>query len=249
MEHDGHRERLRKRFRQEGLEGFAPHEVLELLLMYAIPRIDTNPLAHQLLDHFGSLHRVMEASPEELEQVPSIGPRAASLIALLLPVMKRYEQEKVLPRQKLDTYSQLTAYCRTLFLGVGTEQLYLLSLDAKMKLLAVTRISSGTPAEVSVNARLILQELIRRNAVGAVITHNHPSGSCQPSAEDLEMTMEIQQVLGSVGIRLYDHVIIGGNEDYSMFANRLIMGMEDADMPMAADRPQRKLQAKNGKKQ
>ena len=121
-EHAGHRERLRERYKREGLGGFAPHEVLELLLTYAIPRVDTNPLAHALIRRFGSLHAVMEASPAELEQVPGIGPGASTLITLLLPLLRMYEQEKLLPRKKLDTWTELTAYCRSLFLGVTEEQ-------------------------------------------------------------------------------------------------------------------------------
>ena len=247
MEHAGHRERLRERYRTEGLEGFAPHEVLELLLTYAIPRQDTNPIAHRLVDRFGSLHGVLEASPQELEQVDGVGPRASALLSMLLPVLRRYEQEKLLPRPRLNTYVELAPYCRSLFLGKTVEQLYLLCFDAKMNLLAAKRLASGTPSEVQVLPRQVAQEAIRHNAVGAVLAHNHPSGSVDPSDEDVEMTYRVQTALDSVGVRLYDHVIVSGGRDFSMFANRLIAGAPrpsappEAEMELAADRPQRQL--------
>ena len=254
MEHEGHRERLRKRYKREGLTGFAAHEVLELLLTYAIPRLDTNPIAHRLMDRFGSLHAVLEASPEELEQVQGVGPQASTLLTLLLPVMRMYEQEKLLPRPQLNTYAELAAYCRTLFLGAGNEKMYLLCLDAKLKLLATVLIANGTPTEVNVLPRMVVAELIRRNAVGAVITHNHPSGSAEPSAEDLELTFAIQSILRSVDIRLYDHVLIAGNQDFSFFANRLLEGEHgmdaaaEEDFARVADRPQRQLPARGRRK-
>lgn len=247
-EHDGHRERLRRRFEKDRLKNFSPHEILELLLTYALPRINVNPLAHQLLDHFGSLSAVLEASPAELCRIKGIGPRAATLVAMMLPLFQQYEWDKTMPRMQLDTYSQLAAYCRTLFLGASTEQFYVICLDAKLKVLATEMINSGTPLEVAVSPRLVVRELIRHNAMGAVITHNHPSGSPCPSQEDLDVTEEIRKALQSVDIRLYDHLIIADTEDFSFHRH----GCLETELPilfpaaenaqsLAADRPQRKL--------
>lgn len=218
-EHAGHRERLRARFQREGLSGFAPHEVLELLLTFAIPRVDTNPIAHALIKRFGSLQGVLEASREELEQVAGVGPNASALIAMMVPVMRMYQKDRQRPRKKLNTYAHLAEYCRTLFLGVNCEQFYLLCFDAHLRLAATVRIASGTPTEVSANPRLIMQELMRHNAVSAALTHNHPSGSAAPSAEDLELTMELRRLMNGVGIRLIDHVIIAGQDEYSILAS------------------------------
>ena len=251
MDHDGHRKRLRARYQREGLAGFAPHEVLELLLTFALPRIDTNGLAHRLVDHFGSLHGVMEASREELEQVDGIGENASTLVSMLLPLMRMYEQEKLLPRRKLSTHADLSAYCRTLYLGVGVEQFYLLCFDARLQLLATRLISDGSPVQVGITPRQIMQELLRCNAVGAVISHNHPSGSAVPSAEDVEVTREIESLLSSVGIRLYDHVLVAGSQTYSFFAHGWMKdARESTPFPqeaIAADRPQRTLPARTEK--
>ena len=248
QDHEGHRERLRRRFEQEGLSGFAPHEALELLLTYAIPRVDTNGLAHALIKRFGSLGAVLEAPKADLTQVKGIGPRAADLLTLMVPLLRMYEQEKLQPRLNLGSYSSLTAYCRTLFLGVGVEQFYVLCLDAKLNLLSASRLFQGTPSEVSVQPRMVVQELIRNNAMGAVLCHNHPSGSPVPSAEDVHITREIQHILESMGMRLYDHILISGQKDYSFFAHHLLDAggeasftpVRDADV-LAADRPLRAL--------
>ena len=246
MEHAGHRERLRRRFELEGLGGFAPHEALELLLTYAIPRIDTNGLAHALIRRFGSLSAVLEASKEDLTQVEGIGPRAADLLTLMVPLLRMYEQEKLRPLPNLGTYGRLTDYCRTLFLGVGVEQFYVLCLDAKLNLLSAARLSQGTPSEVSVQPRMVVQELIRRNAMGAVLCHNHPSGCVTPSSEDVRITREIQHILESMGMRLYDHIVISGRKDYSFSVHHLLDGgaaflpEREADA-LAADRPLRTL--------
>ncbi len=245
MDHAGHRERLRRRFDQEGLNGFAPHEVLELLLTYAIPRVDTNGLAHALIRRFGSLGGVLEASKAELTQVEGIGNRAATLITLMVPILRLYQQEKLKPRLCLGNYGDLAAYCRTLFLGAGVEQFYVLCLDAKLNLLSAVLLSQGTPSEVSVQPRMVVQELIRRNAMGAVICHNHPSGSVTPSYEDVRITQETQHILESMGMRLYDHIVISGNKDYSFNAHHLLdeanggaafLPVREPDA-LAADRP------------
>ena len=121
MDHAGHRERLRRRFGQEGLNGFAPHEALELLLTYALPRVDTNGLAHALIRRFGSLGAVLEASQADLTQVEGIGPRAAALITLMLPLFRMYQQEKLKPRLCLDNYGGLSAYSRKLLRDTGKK--------------------------------------------------------------------------------------------------------------------------------
>ena len=242
-EHEGHRERLRARFKKEGLDGFALHEALELLLTYAIPRVDTNPIAHALMKRFGSLHGVLEASCAELEQVKGIGPGAAVLISMMLPLFRMYQQEQLQPRRSLDTYSNLAAYCHSLFVGARSEQVYLLCFDAKLSLTATVLLASGTPTEVSANPRLVMQELMRHSAVSAVLTHNHPSLSPLPSSEDIELTMDLQELMRSVGVRLIDHIIIAGDKDYSILATQA-QAVRSGGTALAADRPQRKLPAR-----
>ena len=141
----------------------------------------------------------------------------------------------------------MTAYCRSLFLGATAEKFYLLSLDAQLKLKSTKLLFSGTPSEVPVNSRMIVQELIRQNATGAVITHNHPSGSSRPSQEDVRITQDLYSLLQGMGIRLYDHVVISHNDVYSFQRHSLLsdaekpVDMDETEPALAADRPQRRL--------
>ena len=245
MEHDGHRERLRKRFRQDRGHGFEPHELLELLLTYAIPRVNTNPQAHRLIQHFGSFHAVLEAQPEELEQVEGIGPQAATLLSLMLPLLRQYEKEKKAPLIQFKTLGDLLSYCHTLFIGENDEQFYLLCLDARLHLIAREHIAQGTPDQVNAAPRLIVQALMRHHAVGCVLVHNHPSGFCEPSSSDIDLTNHLKMLLDSLEIRLYDHLIIAGEAEYSFMQNDLIIPapislFDDEPVPaMAADKPAR----------
>lgn len=222
MDHTGHRERLRHRFKQSGLKGFSDHEVLELVLTYAIPRIDVNPLAHQLILAFGSLAAVLEASKEELMQIKGIGERAATLITLALPLMQRYEQSRLLPKQQFETFSALAAYCSTLFIGAQEEQFVLLCLDAKMQLTKQVLMNTGTADAVQITPRQVVREAIRCNAVSVAVCHNHPSGDPKPSLADMELTQGIRDALSMVGIKLVDHVVVGIYGAYSMLRNGLI---------------------------
>ena len=225
-EHEGHRDRLRSRFLKDGnMTGFAPHEALELLLTYAIPRKDVNPIAHRLMDHFGSFHAVLEARQEELTQVSEIGPGAAMLIRMLLPLFRLYENDRLAERKELTSYRAVRDYCASLFRGVTDERFYLISLDARLKIISTQVLSEGTVDEVAVYPRQVLSLLLRQNAQGAVLSHNHPGQSAEPSQADLEMTGLLEDVMQKVGIRLFDHVICGADGTYS-FAQHQLLGAE-----------------------
>ncbi len=215
-EHEGHRDRLRARFLKDGnMTGFAPHEALELLLTYAIPRKDVNPIAHSLLDHFGSFHAVLEARQEDLTAVRDIGPGAAMLIRLLLPVFRMYENDRLAERKTIASYREARDYCASLFKGVTDERFYLISLDARLRILSAQVLSEGTVDEVAVYPRQVLSLLLRQNAQGALLAHNHPGQSAAPSREDTEMTLLLRDVMDKVGIRLFDHVICGTDGTHS----------------------------------
>ncbi|MBQ4074649.1 MAG: DNA repair protein RadC [Clostridia bacterium] len=254
MEHDGHRERLRQRFISQGLEGFEPHEVLELMLTYAIPRVNTNPIAHRLLSHFGSFHRVLQAHPRELMQVEGIGSNAATLLSMLVPMFRRYQQDAMKNGQKLENYRDLSAYCATLFLGAADEHLYLLCFDAQLRLLATELIARGTPDEVKMIPRQIVQALLRYHATGAVICHNHPGFSLIPSQEDVDITSHVRLVLEGIGIRLYDHILVAGDQTFSFCQHGYLEEERPILFPleqeeMAAEKPLRKMPPRKRRKE
>ncbi len=216
--HDGHRKRLRERYLNAGPEAFQPHEMMELLLSYAIPRKDTNELAHRLLKEFRSLKAVLEAPVEQLAKVDGIGESAAILINMMLPLWRAYQSE-MLKAASAVTYTspqKMMEYCVKQLTGERDEVFLLLSFDSRLRLIAEDRLERGTPDQVSILPRKVLTTLINRSATGAVLVHNHPSGNLTPSQADLDVTERIRRVLESVDIRLLDHIITGYQESISL---------------------------------
>ncbi len=220
--HQGHRERLRQRFVRAGLSGFASHEVLELLLMYAIPRRDVNPLAHRLLQQFGSLHAVLQASPEDLQAVDGIGEQAAVLLTMIVPLFRAYRQSVADKPKQLDTKEDVESFCEALLLGERYEQLYVIGLDANRRVLACTHISQGDEGETAVYPRRVMAALLRCGAACAVLAHNHPQGSAQPSKADRDLTDAMGRMLRDVSVQLLDHIIVSPQEVFSFRQHNLL---------------------------
>lgn len=211
--HDGHRERKKAQFRQHGIDSFADHEVLELLLFYAIPRQDTNPIAHALIDRFGSLDRVLAAPMEELEKVPGVGSGAATLLKLVPQVTRRARISAAANEKILDTTERIGAFFLEQFVAQDQEVMYQLCLDAKGRMLSCRKVCEGDVAAVSLNLRRIVENALRYNAVLVALAHNHPSGLAIPSHEDKIATIQIRDALDTVNVRLVDHIIVA-DDDY-----------------------------------
>lgn len=222
--HDGHRSRLRERFRREGLDGFSPHEVLELLLCYGRARGDVNPLAHRLLDSFGSLKGVLEASPQQLMAVEGVGEETATLLALAVPLFRRYQACLLQEKKQLNGTHDAAAFCAALLAGKRSEQFYVVSLSAKNRVVGVRRIAEGTLDEVYAYPRLVVETALNHNAHGVVLCHNHPSGDCTPSAEDLRLTQRLHALLLQLDIRLLDHIVVGDGVTHSMAEHQQLKG-------------------------
>ena len=213
--HDGHRERRREQFLRHG-EAMADHELLELLLFYAIPRRDTNPIAHQLLERFGSLQAVLGAPVEELEKTPGMGRSAAVLVKLVAPLYRRARVSAAEKQVVLDTVERIGAYFLELFVGEQWEVLYQLCLDAKGRRINTYRLSDGDAAGVAVNVRRIVENAILSGAVMVALAHNHPSGVAFPSQEDRDVTRQVQLALDAVGVKLVEHVIVADGDFVSL---------------------------------
>ena len=213
--HDGHRERKRVQFRQHGLDGFADHEVLELLLYYAIPRRDTNETAHRLLQKFGTLQNVFNAPAEELSRVEGMGEGAALFLTLLPAVYRRTlrstGQEKV-----LNSVEKCGRYFLSLLAQERQETLYQLCLDAKGKLLTCKKLSQGSADCTALSVRQVVENALLSGASAVVLAHNHPSGVALPSENDRAVTLWVRDALKTMDIRLLDHIIVADGDYVSM---------------------------------
>ena len=214
--HEGHRERLRERFIDAQGEGFSDHELLELLLCYAIPQKNLNPLAHELISTFGSFQAVLDAPLSQLMLVQGVGQRTAVLVKLALSLVKRYsstpKNEKTVLKRRADAY----AFCKRLFIGQTTEHFYLVGLDASLTVIGTALLASGGLSEAPADPRRAVQAALAMNAHSVLLTHNHPGGSAAPSQSDLDATEQIADVLSRIGIGLRDHVIVAGEEAHSL---------------------------------
>jgi len=213
--HAGHRERLRKRYQNEGLTNFEPHEVLELVLYATIPRADTNSIAHALLDRFGSLSGVFDAQAEQLAQVPGMGPQSAQYLKLYVDVCKRYMLDAYKVNhapEHLNSQMQIAELFYPYFIGARIERLYLLCVDCTNRSLGVTYISEGTSIRTKLDLRKIVDVALHCNAAGVFLCHNHPGGNPFPSQADKALTTTVRDYLNQVGIMLIDHLILAGNK-------------------------------------
>ena len=220
--HDGHRARKKQQFREHGLDAFAEHEALELLLFYAIPRVDTNAIAHRLIERFGSLGGVLSAPPEELEKVEGVGGHAATLLSLVLPLVRRAYMAAKKNGVALSDTERLGRYFCELFFGARQETFYEVCLDAKGKLLRCCKIAEGSVDMVNVNVRCIVENALRCHASAVAISHNHPSGVALPSRDDNATTLLVYDALKTVGIRLFDHIIVADDDFVSLRDNGLL---------------------------
>lgn len=228
----GHRQRLRQRFVQEGLEGFEDHQVLELLLFYALPRRDTNRIAHLILQRFGALSAALEADPRDLASIPGVGEQAAVFLTLLPPVTRRYLHDKGTRRKPVLSEVTLSArYLIPLMAGRTEEVFYLLCLDSHCRLLFPALISEGTVKESYIHPRHVVEAALRHKAANVILAHNHPSGNLQPSAADINLTRMLVQALVPIGVKVLDHLIIGGESFFSM-AREGILGDGDFAKPV-----------------
>lgn len=214
--HDGHRQRLKERFLQCGLESFNDINALELLLIYALPRRDTNHLAHALLDRFGSLDAVLEASAEELKTVSGVGDNAAVLLRLIPAVSKRYMLDKYPASDPVDTPTAAGRYFLPMFMYETQEVTLALLLDARKCPIVCRELGRGVVNAAEIQTRRLAEMCLERHASAVVLAHNHPSGNTDPSKEDEETTRHLTRALALLGVELCDHIIVAGCTYVSM---------------------------------
>ena len=213
--HAEHRQRVKKRFRSEGLEHFEELHALELLLFYANPREDTNPIAHDLLNRFGSLRNVLEAPVEQLMTVNKIGEHAAILLTLVKGIAQKYVISDV-DLKALNTTAECGDYLVGRFIGRRDETVMLLCLDAKRAPLCCRVVSEGSVNAAEISTRKVVEAALAANATSVILAHNHPSGIAVPSMQDIVTTRRMGAALSAVDITLEDHIVVAGRDYVSL---------------------------------
>ncbi len=206
--HAGHRKRLRLRFQSAGLDDFAPHEIMELLLTYCIPRVDVNDRAHALINRFGSLSQTLDAPVRELCSVPGIGEEAALFLSMFPPLFRRYSMDRCAVGDPMDTMAKLEEYLHALYTGVTTERVYLLLFDNAMRLIDCRQIDEGTVNASNASVRKMAEAALFCKAAAAVLVHNHPRGVAVPSAADYDVTDAVAAGLELLGVPLIEHFVV-----------------------------------------
>ncbi len=220
--HDGHRARVKRRFLEHGADVFDDHQLLELLLYYSVPQGDTNPLAHRLINEFGSLSAVLDASVEDLLKVPGVGQHTAILLHLITPLTRRY----LLSRTNLDAIITSTqeagAYLLPFFHGMRNECVYMLCMDAKGKLLSCCFLGEGSLNSASVDNRKVVEAALTHRASAVILAHNHTSGIAVPSQDDIRSTLLLRELLRGIQVELIDHIVLADDDFTSMRDSGLI---------------------------
>jgi DNA repair protein RadC len=211
----GHRDRLREKFISAGGAALHDYELLELLLFYAIPRKDVKAIAKRLIARFGSIRKVFSAGHEELLAVEGVTVNMAALVAVGRELCGRFLEEKTLDGEIMSSPEIVANFARAKLAHLKDEVLMAVYVNSKNRVCGYDFISEGTVDCAVVYPRKIVKKAIERNASGIIISHNHPSGECEPSADDISLTRKVKDAAGTVDIRVLDHVIVGTAGHYS----------------------------------
>ena len=218
----GHRRRLRERFRAVGRRGLADHEMLELLLAYAVPRRDTKPLAKALLRSFGSFSAVLDQPSEKIEAVSGIGPDSAMLVNLVRCCVERYFERGLMKARRIESADDIARFVRA---HLGPEQrecVMLLCLNDENRLIHHAKVAEGTANRVALYPREVVREALLHNATGLILIHNHPAGGAVPSEHDHRVTKRIQELASQLEIRFLDHLVVGQDRTFSLLTGKTV---------------------------
>lgn len=214
--HSGHRSRVKKEFLSRGLEGWPAHRVLELLLFYAIPQGDVNALAHELIERFGSLSGVLDATVEDLKSVPGVGEHTALLLKLMPAMGQAYVADRSGRGTIVHSREEAAHILRPYFFGARNELIYILCTDGKGKLLGVRKVADGTIDAAEINTRRLVEEALSLRAAAIYVAHNHVSNLALPSSMDWITTDRLRELLSGMGIDLLDHLIFADDDFVSL---------------------------------
>lgn len=210
--HEGHRKRMKEQFINNGIEIFQEHQILEMLLFYSLPRGDTNPVAHRLIDKFKSLAGVIDAPISELTEISGITENTAVLLKLVPAIAKVYSAQRG-AEVTMDNLANIKSYFSHQFIGEKDELLKVCTLDDNLRVQGCVTVEKGVPNATPVSARKIAEAAIRSGCSLIILAHNHPKGSAEPSQADISTTRRLTSILADIGITLLDHCIVGSNAE------------------------------------
>jgi len=220
--HEGHRQRVKNRYLEEGLDAFEDHQVLEMLLFFCIPMKDTNELAHKMIQEFGSLAALFEADPKDICKRCEVSENTAILASLIPSLSRRYFKGKWGDKPVLNSSPKAGEYAVSLFAGRTYEVFYVICLDSQNRVNYAALLHEGTLNEVSVYPRLVVEMVLRHQANSVILAHNHPGGSLKPSNDDIDLTKRIKAALEPIAVKVVDHIIVAGDKYMSFKEGSLL---------------------------
>ena len=224
--HEKHRERLKAKFLEYGIDGLESHELVELLLFYAIPRQNTNELAHRLINEYGRLSDILEADFDNLASINGISNHSATLFKLVLACINKYMKEQNDVANAMLTPQNIDKYIKNLFYGHTSEVAYALLLDGDCVVRKVKKLSTGTVNSAPLYPREVVKLAVNEKYPYLMLAHNHPNGNTMPSPDDLKITKTIEIALEFVDVRLIDHIIVSGDRVISIAENYNVLEKE-----------------------
>lgn len=222
LSHFGHRKRLRERYLRSGLKSLAEHEILELIITYAIPRMDCKPLSKRLLSQFKNLNGVLNADKDELLEVQGFGEMTLSLVKLIKDVNKFYIKNEIIEKSYINSTKDLLDFLKIDISYEKKEIFKIILLNSKNIFLDEKNIFEGTLDKSSVYPRELVKYILNKNAKSVIFVHNHPSGCTKPSEKDIIFTKKMKEIFFNIEIRLLDHLIVSKGEHFSFLENELI---------------------------
>ena len=218
----GHRQRLRERFLNSGLQGFHDYEVVELLLTLGTPRSDCKQAAKDALMKFGSLNAVLEADPKELQEINGIGPNNVFGLKLSQTVARRYLANRVIGRDIVTSSDEVLDYLKHNLRDKKQEIFSVIYLNGRNEIIGMEDLFHGSLTTSAIYPREVVKKVLKQNAAALIFVHNHPSGNLNPSQEDINITKKLQDAVATIDVKVQDHLIIAGNNYYSFADNNLI---------------------------
>ena len=218
----GHRQRLRERFLNSGLQGFHDYEVIELLLTLGTPRSDCKQAAKDVLKKFGSLNAVLEADPIELQKINGIGPNNVFGLKLTQTVARRYLADRVIGQNIITSSDEVLDYLKHNLRDKKQEIFSVIYLNGRNEIIGMEELFQGSLTTSAVYPREVVKKVLKQNAAALIFVHNHPSGNLNPSEEDIKITKKLKDAVATIDVKVHDHLIIAGNDYYSFADNNLI---------------------------